>query len=71
MFTGDFSLSQTGVICKYLGKKYGLYPTSEEDEWHAEQLNTTMHDYVGEGITGRVGRVCVCVCVCVLSLIHI
>ncbi|KAK7110297.1 glutathione S-transferase P 1-like isoform X2 [Littorina saxatilis] len=46
---GDFSLSQTGVICKFLGKKYGLYPTTEEDEWHADQLNTTVHDYIAEG----------------------
>lgn len=48
---GDFSLSQTGVICKFLGKKYGLYPTTEEDEWHADQLNTTVHDYIAEGRT--------------------
>ncbi|PVD30114.1 hypothetical protein C0Q70_09376 [Pomacea canaliculata] len=45
----DFSLSQTGIICKYLGKKYGLYPTNEVDEWHAEQVNATIHDYIGEG----------------------
>lgn len=46
---GDFSLSQTGVICKYLGKQYGLYPIDEADQWHADQLNATIHDYIGEG----------------------
>ncbi|KAL8574738.1 hypothetical protein ACOMHN_023942 [Nucella lapillus] len=46
---GDLSLSQTGVICRYLGKKHGLYPASDPDEWHAEQLNATIHDYIGEG----------------------
>ncbi|XP_076460332.1 glutathione S-transferase-like [Babylonia areolata] len=46
---GGFSLSQTGVACRYLGKKHGLYPASEEDEWHADQINTTVHDYIGEG----------------------
>lgn len=46
---GDFSLSQTGVVCRYLGKKHGLYPTKETDEWHADQLNATVHDYIAEG----------------------
>ncbi len=48
-FPGDFTLSQTPVICKYLGKKFGLYPETEEDEFHAEQINTTLHDFLAEG----------------------
>ncbi|XP_021348408.1 glutathione S-transferase P-like [Mizuhopecten yessoensis] len=46
---GDFHLSQTPTICKYLGKKFGLYPDNEVDEWHADQINTTIHDYIAEG----------------------
>ncbi|XP_060064122.1 glutathione S-transferase-like [Ylistrum balloti] len=46
---GDFHLSQTPTICKYLGKKFGLYPDNEDDEWHADQLNATIHDYIAEG----------------------
>ena len=46
---GNFSLAQTPVICKYLGKKFGLYPETEEDIWHAEQVNATIHDYIAEG----------------------
>ena len=42
-------LSQTPVICKYLGKKFGLYPDTEEDEFHADQLNSTIHDFITEG----------------------
>jgi len=32
-----------------LGKRYGLYADNEEDEWHSEQINATIHDYIGEG----------------------
>ena len=42
-------LSQTPVICKYLGKKFGLYPDNEEDEFHADQVNITIHDFIAEG----------------------
>ena len=42
-------LSQTPVICKYLGKKFGLYPDNEEDEVHADQVNITIHDFIAEG----------------------
>ncbi|XP_066927120.1 glutathione S-transferase-like [Clytia hemisphaerica] len=44
-----FQLCQTPVICKYLGKRYGLYPDNEADEFHADQVNATIHDYIGEG----------------------
>ncbi|ESO99694.1 hypothetical protein LOTGIDRAFT_141723 [Lottia gigantea] len=45
---GDFSLSQAGVISRYLGKQFGLYPDNEVDQWHAEQLSATVHDYLAE-----------------------
>ncbi|XP_046363920.2 glutathione S-transferase-like isoform X2 [Haliotis rufescens] len=46
---GSFEISQTPVICRYLGKQFGLFPDNEEDQWHAEQLNATIHDYIAEG----------------------
>merc|ERR1711893_115829 len=46
---GDFTLNQTQVICKYLGKQFGLWPETEQDAWHADQINTTIHDYIAEG----------------------
>ena len=48
-FIGDLVLSQTPVICKYLGKKFGLYPDNEEDEFHVDQVNITIHDFIAEG----------------------
>ena len=33
-----------------MGKKFGLWPESEEDVWHAEQINATVHDYIAEGM---------------------
>lgn len=46
---GSFYLSSTPAICKYLGKKFGLFPDSEEDQLHAEQVNNAIHDYIAEG----------------------
>ena len=46
---GDFQLCQTPVICKYLGKEFGFYPDNPLDEVKAEQVNATIHDYIGEG----------------------
>eukprot|EP00794_Sanderia_malayensis_P004677 gene4677-5287_t len=46
---GDFKLCQTPVICKYLGKKFGLYPEGEVNEVKAEQINASIHDFIGEG----------------------
>ena len=46
---GDFVLSQTPVIMKYLGKKFNLYPTTEEDEAHAESINAFITDFIAEG----------------------
>lgn len=56
---GDFTLAQTSIICKYLGKEFGLYPACEKDQWHGEQINATVHDYIGEGeLYGR--YICSC-----------
>ena len=46
---GDFQLCQTPVVCKYLGKEFGLCPENPIDEAKAEQVNATIHDYIGEG----------------------
>ncbi|XP_064633372.1 glutathione S-transferase P 2-like [Lineus longissimus] len=46
---GNFTLNQTPVICRYLGKEYGYWPEKEEDHWHAEQVNATIHDFIAEG----------------------
>lgn len=27
----------------------GMWPESEEDVWHAEQVNSAIHDFIGEG----------------------
>lgn len=46
---GDFVLSQTPVIMKYLGKSFNLYPTNEESKAHAESLMAFVTDFVAEG----------------------
>ena len=50
--SGSFTLAQTPIICRYLGKQFGLFPESEEDQWHGEQVNATVHDFIGEGASG-------------------
>ena len=45
---GAFTLSHTHVVGRYLGEKFGLVPAKEEDRWHAEQLNATIHDFLAE-----------------------
>ena len=47
--SGAFTLAQTPIICRYLGKQFGLFPESDEDQWHGEQINATVHDYIAEG----------------------
>jgi glutathione S-transferase len=46
---GDFVLSQTPVIVKYLGQEFGLYPTNKADEAHAESLEAFVTDFICEG----------------------
>ncbi|KAH3692805.1 hypothetical protein DPMN_194557 [Dreissena polymorpha] len=46
---GDLQISQTSVICKYLGEQFGLVPDSVEDRIHAEQISLSCHDYIAEG----------------------
>ena len=50
IISGNFCLAQTPVCCKYLGKEFGLYPDKEEEVWYADVLNTTIHDFFGEGL---------------------
>lgn len=46
---GDFELGQTGTICRYLGKQFGLFPDTEADQFRADQLCTTVLDYISDG----------------------
>ena len=46
---GDFTLNQTPAIMKYLGKKFGLYPKTEELEAHADALMCFVTDLIAEG----------------------
>ena len=46
---GDFVLNQTPAIMKYLGKELGLYPTTWQDEAHADALIAFLTDFVAEG----------------------
>lgn len=46
---GSLQLSQTPVICRYLGEEFGLYPESLEDKIHAEQISQCCHDFIAEG----------------------
>lgn len=43
---GNFFLGETGAICQYLGRKFGLSPTNEEDFARASQLTLTALDFV-------------------------
>lgn len=46
---GEFTLYQTPTIMRYLGKKLGLYPKTEEHEAHADALMSFVTDVVAEG----------------------
>ncbi len=46
---GDFVLSQTPAIMTFLGKKFGLYPATDEDEAHANSVLATITDLITEG----------------------
>ena len=44
------------VICRFLGKQFGLVPDSEEDEFRLEQVNATIHDFLAEGVNAFHGK---------------
>jgi len=47
---GDFTLCNTPVVVIYLGRKFGLMPTTGEDDVaHCESIVTIVADAVGEG----------------------
>jgi len=46
---GDFVLSSTPAIMRYLGKQLGLYPKSAEDEAHADSTMELVSDFITEG----------------------
>ena len=46
---GDFVLSQTPAIVKFLGKQFGYCPDNAIDEAHADSLNAPVTDFVAEG----------------------
>jgi len=45
----NFILGQTAVCAKRLAMEFGFYPTDEDDAAHAEQIVTTVHEYIAEG----------------------
>ena len=45
---GDFQLSQTPTIMRYLGKLFDLYP-APEFEWQSDALMGFLTDFVAEG----------------------
>jgi glutathione S-transferase len=42
-------LAQTGVCAKHLAIEFGLYPKDPIDASHADQIVTTVHEYIAEG----------------------
>lgn len=46
---GTFVLGQTPAIMRYLGREFGLYPKTIEEEAHADSIIATVTDFVAEG----------------------
>lgn len=46
---GDFVLSQTPTIVRYLGKQFDLFPETPEDEALADSLMSFLTDFIAEG----------------------
>jgi glutathione S-transferase len=46
---GDFILGQTAVCAKHLAIEFGLMPKDLVDSSHADQIVTTVHEYIAEG----------------------
>ncbi|MEM7676232.1 MAG: glutathione S-transferase [Myxococcota bacterium] len=44
----DLLLSQTPVICRFLGRRHGLAPLEEAEDLHAQMLSITLVDFVSE-----------------------
>jgi hypothetical protein len=47
--SGAFQMSQTADIARYLGRQFGLFPTDPQDQAHADQILSTIHDFIAEG----------------------
>jgi glutathione S-transferase len=45
---GDLVLSQTAVICRYLGERHGLVPSDAAGRFHVDQIQLTIADIVAE-----------------------
>jgi glutathione S-transferase len=45
----NFVLYQTPTILRYLGKKFGMFPETEEMEAHADALMSFLTDFIAEG----------------------
>jgi glutathione S-transferase len=46
---GRFVLCQTTSILRYLGKRFGFYPTDPDDEAHADQVTESVLDFITQG----------------------
>lgn len=46
---GDFVLCQTPICAKHLAIEFDMYPKNQMDASHAEQIVTTVHEYIAEG----------------------
>jgi glutathione S-transferase len=44
-----YTLSQSGAIMAYLGKRFGFYPENDNDEFHAIQIMNSVADFHSEG----------------------
>ncbi len=45
----NFVLYQTPTILRYLGKKFGMFPETEEMAAHADALMSFLTDFIAEG----------------------
>jgi glutathione S-transferase len=46
---GRFVLCQTTAILRYLGKRFGFYPTDPDDEAHADQVTESVMEFITQG----------------------
>ncbi|MBU0552298.1 glutathione S-transferase [Myxococcota bacterium] len=45
---GDFVMNQSAAICRYLGRRFDLWPSTPEDEAHADQVSECIADFLYE-----------------------